>query len=312
MGYTFHMKILKNILSQLDKFQQRHRFTAFSHAVVKKYGEDNVGNQAALLTYYGFLSLFPLLMVLTTVLNNVLGNNSQLRERAIDGLTDYFPLLGDQLSTHVQSLGGSGFALVIGILFALYGARGVAEAFRKGVQHVWQIPESQRDKFPKSTLKSLTMLVVGGGSFILASLLAGWAASQGGHGLVIRGISVLLNVLILFLLFNFLINISLPRHLPLKQTKTGAIVAAIGLVLLQTLGGYILTRELRNLDALYSYFALALGLLFWIYLQAQIVCYAMVTAYVSSRKLWPRSLGPHKTGVDKQLAAARKKRAGGI
>ena len=303
------MNIFNKSIKGIDAFQQRHRFTAFGYAVIKKYSEDNTGTQAVLLTYYGFLSLFPLLMVLTTVANNVLGGDPQLKEKTIDGLTNYFPLLGDQLSAHVQGLGSSGFALGIGVLFTLYGARGVADAFRKGVQHIWQIPLSRRDTFPKSTLKNLAMLIIGGSGFIIASILAAWATSQGGHGMFVRALSVLLNILILFLLFNFLINISLPRHLPLKQTKTGAIVAAIGLVVLQSLGGYILSRELRNLDALYSYFALALGLLFWIYLQAQIVCYSMEIAYVSSRKLWPRSLGPHPTEVDKKVAALREKSA---
>jgi YihY family inner membrane protein len=302
------MNIFKQAVRKLDAFQQRHRVTAFVHAVMKKYGEDNIGTQAALLTYYGFLSLFPLLMVLTTITKNAIGNNPHLQDRVIEGLTDYFPLLGDQLSSQIHGLRGSGFALGIGILFTLYGARGIADAFRKCVQHIWQIPESRRDKFPKSLFKSIALLIIGGAGFITASILAG-LTSAAGHDPVFRVLSVLLNVLILFLLFNFLINLSLPKHLPLKQTKTGAIVAAIGLVALQFVGGYILARELRNLDALYSYFAIALGLLFWIYLQAQIICYAMETAYVSSRKLWPRSIGPYPTKIDKKIAAVRAKRA---
>jgi YihY family inner membrane protein len=302
------MNIFKKTVRNLDVYQQRHRATAFSYAVIKKYSEDNTGTQAALLTYYGFLSLFPLLMVLTTLTNNVIGDHPHLQTTVIDGITDYFPLLGDQLSSHIHGLSRSGFPLVVGILFTLYGARGVADAFRKGAQHIWQIPESRRDKFPESLFKSICMLIVGGLGFITASVLAGLTAAAG-HAPIFRVMAILLNVFILFWLFNFLINFSLPRHLPLKQTKAGALVAAIGLVVLQLLGGYILTRELRNLDALYSYFALALGLLFWIYLQAQIVCYAMEIAYVSSHKLWPRSLGPNPTEIDKKIAAAREKRA---
>lgn len=296
------MKVIKQTLRKIDAFQQRHRFTAFSYAVIKKYGEDHAGTQAALLTYYGFLSLFPLLLVLTTVANNVIGNNPHLEMTVIDGVTDYFPLLGDQLSSHVHGINRSGLALAAGILFTLYGARGVADAFRKGVQHIWQVPEPKRDKFPKSSLKSLALLVVGGFGFIAASVLAG-LTSAAGHDPVFRVLSILLNMFILFWLFNFLLNFSLPKHLPLKQTKIGAAVAAVGLVTLQLAGGYILSRELRNLDALYSYFAIALGLMFWIYLQAQILYYAMEIAYVSSHKLWPRSLGPSPTPVDKKISA---------
>ena len=285
------MKILKKIVHKVDTFQQRHRFTAFSYAVIKKYGEDNAGTQAALLTYYGFLSLFPLLLVLTTVANNVIGNNPHLEATVIDGITDYFPLLGDQLSAHVHGINSSGLALAVGILFTLYGARGVADAFRKGVQHIWQVPESKRDTFPKSLFKSIALLIVGGFGFIVASILAG-LTSAAGHDPIFRVLSILLNMFILFWLFNFLLNFSLPRQLPLKQTKVGAAVAAVGIVTLQLVGGYILSHELKNLDALYSYFAIALGLMFWIYLQAQILYYAMEIAYVSSRK---SRVYPHNT-----------------
>jgi YihY family inner membrane protein len=301
--YTLHMNMLKKTVRRLDAFQQRHRFTAFSYAVIKKYGEDSAGTQAALLTYYGFLALFPLLLVLTTVTNSLIGSHPHLEDTVIKGVTNYFPLLGTQLSSHVHGLNRSGLALAAGILFTLYGARGVADAFRKGVQHIWQVPESKRDKFPRSLFKSLCLLIVGGLGLIIASILAG-LASAAGHDPAFRVFSILLNMFILFWLFNFLLNFSLPSHLPLKQTKVGAAVAAIGLVVLQSLGGYVLARELKNLDALYSYFAIALGLLFWIYLQAQILYYAMEIAYVSSRKLWPRSLGPFPTPVDKKISAA--------
>lgn len=298
------MNVFQKTVRRLDAYQQRHRTAAFSYAVIKKYGEDNAGTQAALLTYYGFLSLFPLLLVLTTVTNNIIGDHPHLEHTVISGITDYFPLLGSQLSSHVHTLNRNGFALLAGILFTLYGARGVADAFRKGVQHIWQVPRSKRDTFPKSMFKNIILLTVGGAGFITASILAG-LASGAGHAPIFRVLSIFLNMFILFWLFNFLLNFSLPSHLPIKQTKVGAAAAAIGLVVLQSLGGYILARELKNLDALYSYFAIALGLMFWIYLQAQIICYAMEIAYVSSHKLWPRSLGPSPTEVDKKIAAAR-------
>jgi uncharacterized BrkB/YihY/UPF0761 family membrane protein len=244
------------------------------------------------------------LLVLTTVTNNVLSSHPHLQDTVIDGLTDYFPLLGSQLSSHIHSLNRNGLALFVGILFTLYGARGVADAFRKGVQHIWRVPESKRDKFPKSTLKSLCLLIVGGVGLVGASVLAGLTAAAG-HNIEFRLLSIALNIFILFWVFNFLLDFSLPSHLPLKQTKLGAAVAAVGLVVLQLVGGIVLAHQLKNLDALYSYFAIALGLLFWIYLQAQVICYAMVVAYVSSHSLWPRSLGPSPTSVDKRLAAKK-------
>ena len=293
-------------VNRLDTFQQKHRATAFIFAVIKKYGDDEAGKHAALLTYYSFLSLFPLLLLLTTIVDVLIGKDAHLRATIINGLTNYFPLLGSQLSSHVHRLNASGVALITGILFTLYGTRGVAEAFRNGVDTIWLIPKSKRDSFPKSALKSIALIVVGGLGFILASIVASLASSAG-HGLGFRAVSLAVNLFILFWLFIFIINFSLPKHVTIKETRLGAAVAAIALLVLQTLGSYLLIHQLKRLDALYSYFAVALGLLFWIYLQAQIIYYSIEISVVNSKKLWPRSLNnSNKTKADNIISSAIK------
>ncbi|MDB5164954.1 MAG: hypothetical protein JWL89_580 [Candidatus Saccharibacteria bacterium] len=284
------MNIIKKSLNKLDTYQQNHRFPGFVYAVIKKYGEDEAGYQAALLTYYGFLSLFPLLLVLTTVAGLLANSHPDIQNTIITGVTDYFPVLGSQLSDHVHTLHRSGIALVIGIVFTLYGARGVADAFRHGVNHIWQVPRKKRDSFPKTVAKSLGLILIGGLGLIFASIIAGLAAGAG-HGWDFRVLSIAVNLFILFWLFMFLLNVSLPKHLTVREVGVGAAAAAIGLVILQSLGGYLLARELKGLDALYSNFAIALGLLFWIYLQAQMLYYAVEIAAVHAQHLWPRSLG---------------------
>ena len=294
------MNRLQTTITAIDNWQRRHRATAFSFAVVKKYGEDEAGYQAALLTYYGFLSLFPLLLVLTTLVGLIGGNHEAFKQTILHGLTNYFPSFGDQLSK-VQAIHKSGLALVVGILFTLYGARGVADAFRNGVNHIWETPKSQRPGFPKSNLQSLAIIAVGGGGFLLASILSGFAAAAG-HGILFRVFSVAINLIILFWVFRLLLNLALPDHLPTRHTRSAAIAAAIGLVVLQSLGSLILNNQLKNLNAVYSIFALSLGLLFWLYLQAQTIYYAVEIASVRSLKLYPRSLqADNLTSADKRV-----------
>ena len=295
------MHNLSRLTRRLNHYQQQNRLLGFCYAVIKKYGEDNAGYQAALLTYYGFLALFPLLLVLTTLTDTALGRYPHVEATVLRGITDYFPLLGNQLAAHIHSLKRSGFALFVGILFTIYGARGVASAFSHGVQHIWQIPKHEQNGFPKSLFKNLTLLIVGGLGFLLASISAGLAAAAG-HGFLFRSLSIAINLIILFWLFTFLINFSLPRHVALAETRVGAACAAVGLVILQLLGGYILAHELKSLDALYSYFAISLGLLFWIYLQSKMLFYAVEIAIVNSQRLWPRSLEASlPTAVDRQI-----------
>jgi YihY family inner membrane protein len=281
------VKQINTLVQKTDAFQKRYHFTAFTYAVIKKFSEDGAGYNAALLTYYAFLSLFPLLLLLTTLLNVIVGNHPQLEDTVISGLTNYFPLLGEQLSSHIHTLHQTGFAWAVGIFFLLYGTHGVADVWRHGIQDVWGVPRRKREGFPRGLIKSLGIVVIGGLGFLLASVTATMAAAAG-HGWGFRGLSIGVNLVILFLLFSFLLNISLPKHVKIKEIRVGAATAAIGLVVLQALGGYILSRELKSLDALYSYFAISLGLLFWIYLQAQMLYYAAEIAVVNSKKLWPR------------------------
>lgn len=286
------MNLFQSFIKEADNIQRRYHFMAFFYGVIKHYGDDQAGYLAALLTYYGFVSLFPLLLVLITLTQMIASGHPELSSSVVNGAISYFPVLGGQLSAHISGLHKSGPALIVGILFMLYGARGVAAAFRNGVSQVWGVPRKEMEGFPTSALKNVMIIIVGGIGFISAAILAAIAASAG-HGLRFQLISILVNIFILFCLFTFLLKFSLPKRIRYGDIWVGAAVAALGIVALQVLGGHLLVRELKNLDALYSYFAVSLGLLFWIYLQAQVVYFAVEISVVRSRKLWPRSLSGH-------------------
>ncbi len=293
------MNIIQKSINGIDSLQRRHRLSGFIVAVIKKYSEDKVGYQAALLTYYGFLAVFPLLLVLATIAGIVAIDNPQLKETIINGMTNYFPVLGSQLTEHVNTFNRGGIALVVGILFVLYGTRGVVDVFRYGVNHIWHEPEVDLGLL-KNTIRSFGIMFVGGLGLLTASVIASIGTAEG-HSLEIRLLSIVINLSILFGLFMFLMKACLPHHVTAKQIRKGAATATIGLIVMQALGGYVLTRELRNLDALYSYFAISLGLLFWIYLQAQVLYYSVTIAAVDAQKLWPRSLtGKNETTADKR------------
>jgi membrane protein len=128
------MELLKRLLQVVDDFQQRHRWLAFPFAVVKKYGDDQAGRHAALLAYYGFFSLFPLLLVAVTVAGFILQGRTDLAGRIVDSTAAQFPIIGPDIAKTVQGshLRGSGLALVVGVAFALWAAWG------------WPTPPSRR------------------------------------------------------------------------------------------------------------------------------------------------------------------------
>ena len=62
------MNVAERLVRRVDRAQQGVRPLAFAVGVFKKFGDDRGGSLAALLTFYGFLSLFPLLLLLVTIL----------------------------------------------------------------------------------------------------------------------------------------------------------------------------------------------------------------------------------------------------
>lgn len=299
------MNIVQKTIGGVDRFQRRHTVTAFSYAVIKKYSDDRAGYQAALVTYYGFLALFPLLLILTTVAGIVARDNPEFGSRLVESVSSYFPVVGQALNDSVQGLNKHGFALMIGLLFALYGARGIADAFRHAMNNLWHVPMAKRSGFPRSLIRSIGLIVGGGGGFILAAIVAGWTATAG-RGWSSAIATVVINLLILYVVFMFIFRLSLPLGVARRRFRLSAIICAIGIATLQTVGVAILKHEAEHLTSTYSaLFATTLGLLAWIYLQIQVIMYATEITTVKNGRLWPRGLtGDDPTPVDKQINSA--------
>lgn len=300
------MNIIEKTIGNIDTFQRRHKATAFTYAVIKKYGDDQAGYQAALVTYYGFLSLFPLLLVLTTVAGIAGNHNPELGRQLVHSVSSYFPVIGESLNNSVKGVSKTGPALIIGIVFSLYGARGIADAFRNAVNHLWHVPLAKRSSFPRSLLRSFGLIFGGGGGLIASAIIAGWT-STAGHGWIFSLLSLISNLVILYGVFVLILRLSLPLSIPVSKFRVGAAVSAVGLTILQKLGSYILLSQSDKLSNSYSaLFATTLGLLAWIYLQTQVVMYAVQIDTVRDGKLWPRSLsGKHLTPADMQINKRR-------
>ncbi len=247
---------------------------------------------AALLTYYGFLSLFPLLLVATSVIQIILHSRPDIQQDIITHLVQYFPAgLSDQLLTNINNLHGVSFALVVGILVIFWGAKGIADVFQYALNHIWGVPRAERPGFPNNSMRSLLIIVIGAVGFTAASFMSGFAASLDRTGGA-RILSSLTIILILFCVFWTLFKLGLAPAAKAgnRALFRSSLVAAVGIAILQIIGGYLVTHQLSKLKLLYGTFAVTLGLLFWIYLQARLTIYAIEVGSVYEKKLWPRSL----------------------
>src|ERR1700741_3917386 len=177
----------------VDRAQRDRPWIAVPVATLKKFSDDRASNLAALVAYYAFASIFPLLLVGVTVLAIIASKTPTVGSHLLHALHNY-PVIGTELSgTMKHGLDGTGLALVLGILFTLYGARGIARAIPNALNSVWEVPLFRRPQFPKGLLRSLGMIcVIGPGQIITIALstVAGGAAHLGGAGGQIAAIVV--------------------------------------------------------------------------------------------------------------------------
>ncbi len=277
---------LTDRLYALDRVQQRTRGLRLLAAVFKKFSDDGAGQLAALISYYAFVSLFPLLLVFVTILGYVLQNNPGEEKKILEGTLGQFPIIRDQLK--LQPLTGSTTALVVGLVLALLAGLGITNAAQLAFNRIWDVPYKHRPDFIRTRLHGLGMLAIFGTLMIISSAAAGFVgASSHGAATVAGGVAVAFVVNLVFFMTAF--KVLTARELSWRDLWPGVIVAAVCWQLLQHLGGYYIEHELKRTGPLYGVFALVLGLLAWLYLGAQLTIFAAEFNVVRVRRLWPRS-----------------------
>jgi uncharacterized BrkB/YihY/UPF0761 family membrane protein len=287
------MQAIQDVSRRVDAVQKQNSFLGFVIAVVKKFGDDQAGYLAAIIAYYAFFSIFPLLLAFATVLGFILQNNHKLQERIITTVQNNFPVLGQ--SFQIGHLRGSGIGLVVGLVFTLLAGIGVIQALQYAMDEIWGVPKRKRPNFFVSRLRALLMLAVLG-----IATLAATAVSNLPFGFL--G-SLLLNIGIAAVAYKVLTV----ADITWMDVVPGALVAGVALTLLQTFGGLLVRHTLKNASATYGTFAVVIGLLSFIYLGAQIFIYAAEINVVRKKHLWPRSLVDDPTPGDREVFTQRAK-----
>ncbi len=286
-------------MHRFDAYQQAHRWLALPMAVIKKSSDDQGGNLAALVAWYGFFSLFPLLLVFATILGYVLAGDPSARASVEHSVISQFPAVGSSL--HLNSISGSAIALVIGVLTSLYAGLGVTNASQTALDTVWAVPFKHRANFVKSRLRGLGLLGFLGAMFIVSTVASG-AVSAGFGGALAKIGGYVVSLIVNFALFFAAYRFMTVRDVPSADLKWGSIVAAVLWTILQSIGGLYLKHAAGGS---YGAFAVVIPLLIWLRLGAQVFLYGAEINVVVSRRLWPRSFfGPPEAPADQRTLRA--------
>ncbi|HZQ33097.1 MAG TPA: YihY/virulence factor BrkB family protein [Mycobacterium sp.] len=273
----------------LDRLQRRSRAAGFVIAVIYKFVDDQGSYLAALITYYAFVSLFPLLLLMTTALGVVLAGHPDLQHQVMHSTLSQFPVIGDQLG-EPHRLSGGAAGVIIGIVGAVYGGLGVGNAIQNAMDTAWAVPRNKRPDPIRVRLRSAGLLCVLGSAVVGATVLSALAHESSRLGLAGRAgviaAAVAINAAVALVGFR----VTTARELSFRDVAPGAITAAIVWQLLQTFGATYVTHVIRSASRTNGVFALVLGLLAFLYVTALVLVICAEINVVRVERLYPRAL----------------------
>jgi YihY family inner membrane protein len=279
---------MNGVLARLDRFQRRHGVAGFPYAVLCKYLDDDGPRHAALITYYGFLSLFPLLLLGVAVVSRLLATNPELRRELITAIVP--PALQATVDDAAAALPTSPVAFVIGAIGLIWSATGVVYAAYRTLNHVAGVRMRDLPNPVGAYSRVLGVVVV-----LLAGVVAGGGLAVAGAAIPSVGapdrlLAALGTALSAFavLLFGVRILLVCPARLSAlwRPAASGALLLAVVL----HVGGPLLTALVRNAGPVYGAFATVAGLFTLLYLVSQALVAVAETAAVRRARLWPRAL----------------------
>lgn len=287
------MEAIRRLVRAVDRAQQRHAVLAFPYAVVKKFGDDQGGSLASLIAYYGFFSMFPLLLVFVSVLGILLRGNPGLRHRLLESALRGFPVIGQAITSDVHAItAASPIGLAVGIAATLWAGLGLTQVAQDAMNRVWGIPQRDWPGFAPKRLRGVALLALLGTITVVSTVASGAGASLSSRALGLRVAGLAVSVVLNLLLFTLAYQLLTARRLRWRDVLPGAVAAGVAWTALQYGGGYYVSHQVAHARAVYGTFALVIGLLVWIHLGAQLTLYCAEINAVAHQRLWPRSLAP--------------------
>jgi membrane protein len=280
--------LVNRIIAWADGLQRRHGVLGFPYAVVKKYGDDEGGRQAALITYYGFLSIFPLLLLGVAVLSRVLADHQDLRRKLTDAIVP--PALQPTIEHSLTTLPASTIPFVAGLIGLLLSGTGVVFSAYQTLNHVAAVRHRRRAGFVSRYLRVFAVLAALMAGALAVGTLTVVATALPGQPGVQRAAAVAGSALVIFAVLLLGAKVLLARPAPVGALWPGALAGAVAVTVVLTVGAPLLARLVAKAGPVYGSFATVAGMFALLYLIGRALVYAAEVAAVRYARLWPRAL----------------------
>ena len=288
-----------SVVDRIDEFQRRHPVVGFPLAVVYKFFDDQGNYLAAMLTYYAFVAIFPLMLLGTSILGFVLGARPEWQEDILNSALSQFPIIGDQLG-RPEGLQGSAGGVAFGAFVALYGSLGLAQSLQNAMHVAWSVPRNSRPNPFYARLKSLVLLLTAGAALLSVTIVSTVASTTGAFFEVgVKWLLPLVTVLIVGTMLTILFRFAAAGQHSFRRAAPGGFMLALMWQGLQLLGALYVAEVLVGTTAMTKTFGLVLGLVGFLFIGSVMAVLAMEINVVIARRLFPRALlTPFTDAVD--------------
>ena len=288
------MSALKDrVTAFLDRARVRSRLLDHAINTQQHYSSLKGSYRAAAVTYYAFLSFFPILAIAFFVVGSVASVFPDAQDNLVTALESVLPgLIGDgpdQISLDAVQQAARTVG-VIGLAVLVYSGLGWTSCMRDALNQVFEEPTTLQPNFVVGKLRDLVTLTVIGVIMIVSVAISGLVTGFSRELLDLLGLDqglapeLALLVVVLggaadLLLFFAIFTLLVRPRLPLRSLWAGALLGAIGAELLKWLSSYLigLTKDQPAFQA----FGIALILLVWINYFSRVVVYAAAWAFTT-------------------------------
>jgi membrane protein len=292
-----------------------HLIATFEH-----YGKVEGSVLAGAVTFFGFLSFFPVLAIAFAVVGVITGAYPDAEESVTKALTEVFPGMIGEGKGKIDPASfedAAATAGVIGLVTLLYTGLGWLSALRQALQDVFELPRSKAHNFFVGKLVDLVMLAVIG--LVLVVSVAMSSATRGfvdeitevmgiddvsGIGELLNGVGTLLGLLASMVMFYASFRLLAKPSVSSAALWRGALLAAIGFEVLKQLAAYLIGATKDN--PAFAVFGTALILVVWINYFSRLLLIGAAWAATAEPAIRPAavSAGPAATGTAGAAAPA--------
>ncbi len=287
----------ERISGTLGRMRERHGWLDHLIRMFQHYGTVNGNAQAGAVTYFGFLSFFPILALGLFVIGLVANVYPDIRGQMTTEISNLLPgVIGDGPSEiSLDTIGSySGLAGVLGLVGVLYAGLGWLSGLRKALEVMFATPPGETPNLLVGKLRDLGALVLIGAVLMVSvvlsgavtgfsDLLLGWVGIDAGSlvptvvlGVLARALAVAASMVLLLTMFKLLL---VESHVPRRAMVSGALLGAVGFEVLKA-GAGLLLGQTRGQPA-FQAFGVALILLIWINYFSRLVMFAAAWSYTA-------------------------------